>query len=106
MRVASDREIIHRDEADYVFRIDDEGGALRHSFFRIEDAELFAKLALHIGQHGEGKRLEVLMMLAPCQVDKFGIRAAAQNLRVTVFEFAVEFAECRNLSGADKRKIF
>src|SRR3954454_1221692 len=54
-RIASDGEIVDGNEADNVVRIDDEGGALCHTFLGIEDAEGDKEFTLDVGEHGKGK---------------------------------------------------
>jgi len=44
-------------------------------------------------------------MLPPGQVHKFGIGAAAENLRVAILELVVELTEGRDLGGADECEI-
>ena len=46
------------------------------------------------------------MIVAPRQVDKLGINAAAQNLRIAVLEFLVQFSECGDLGGQTNVKSF
>src|SRR5215470_10665668 len=45
LRVAADAEVVHGDEANDPFGIDDEGSAQRYTLSRVEDAERGAELA-------------------------------------------------------------
>src|SRR3982074_1347919 len=54
LRVAADREVVHRHEADDTLGIDDESGAQADAFGLVEDAERLGKLALEVGQHRDG----------------------------------------------------
>src|ERR1700754_1932430 len=46
LRVAADREVVHRHEADDAIGIDDEGGAQADALGLVEDAQLLRELAL------------------------------------------------------------
>jgi hypothetical protein len=82
LRVAAHREIVDRDETDDIVRIHHEAGALSHAFRGVQDAQLLAEFAFHIGQHGEGQIFQIGVVLAPGQMHEFGIGAAAEHLRV------------------------
>src|SRR5688500_10962099 len=73
LRIAADRQVVHRDEADDALGIDDEGGAQADAFALVEDAQLLGELALDVGQHGERQRLQVGMVLAPGQMHELGV---------------------------------
>src|SRR6266481_1010335 len=93
LRVAADREVVHRHEADDAVGIDDEGGAQAHALALVEDAERPGKLALEIGQHGERQRLQVGMVLAPGQVHELGVGRDAVDYGIALVERLVELAE-------------
>src|ERR1700754_985303 len=46
LRVAADRQVVHRHEADDALGIDDEGGAQADALGLVEDAQLLRELAL------------------------------------------------------------
>src|SRR3954453_13130296 len=63
LRVAADREVVHRHEADDALGIDDEGGAQADALALVEDAEPSRQLALEVDQHRERQRLQVGVVL-------------------------------------------
>src|SRR5580704_1480052 len=105
LRLAADREVVHRHEADDAIGIDDEGGAQADAFGLVEDAERLGKLALEVGQHGEGQRPEVGMVLAPRQMHELRIGRDAVEHGVAIVELAVEPAEGGDLGRADEGEI-
>src|SRR5258708_8149975 len=105
LRIAADREVVHRHEADDALGIDDEGGAQANAFGLVEDAERLAELALEVGQHREGKRLQVGMVLAPRQMHELGVGRGAVEHRVAVVELAVELAESGDLGRTDEGEV-
>src|SRR5216684_5384321 len=105
LRVAADREVVHRHEADDAIGIDDEGGAEANAFSLVEDAERLGELALEVGQHREGQRLQVGVVLAPRQVHELGIGRGAVEHRVAVVELAAELAEGGDLGRTDEGEI-
>src|SRR5882724_8733104 len=70
LRVAADRQVVDRHEADDALRIDDEGDAQRHALGLVEHAERLRQLALDVGEHREGQGFEVGMVLPPSEVDE------------------------------------
>src|SRR6266851_4613660 len=105
LRIAADREVVHRHEADDALGIDDEGGAQAHAFGLVEDAERLGELALEVGQHREGQRLQVGVVLAPGQVHELGVGRGAVEHRVAIVELAVELAEGGDLGRTDEGEI-
>src|SRR6185437_3977345 len=103
--VAADGKIIYRNKADDVLGIDDEGSALSNAFLRIENSERFAEFALYVRKHRERKFLQIRMVSAPGEVHELGIRAAAQNLRITILEIAVQLAKSRDFGRADEGEV-
>jgi hypothetical protein len=105
LRVAADREVVHRNETDDVLRVHDEGGALCDSFVRIEYPKGRRQLTFDVGQHREGEIFQVVVVGAPGVVHELRVGAAAENLGVTVLEFLVELAEGGDLRGAHEGEI-
>src|SRR5882757_6417284 len=105
LRVAADREVVHRHEADDTLGIDDEGGAQAHAFALVEDAQRLGKLALEVGQHRERQGLQVGMVLAPRQMHELRIGRGAVEHRVAIVEFAIELAEGGDLGRTDEGEI-
>src|SRR5215212_4254255 len=105
LRIAADREIVHRHEADDAVRIDDEGGAQADALALVEDAQLLGQLTLDVGQHGEWQRLQVGMVLAPGQVHELRIGRDAVDDGVTLVERLVELAEGGDLGRADEGEV-
>src|SRR5882757_1261769 len=105
LRIAADREVVHRHEADDALGIDDEGGAQADALVLVEDAERCRKLALEIGQHRERQRLQVGMVLAPGEVHELGVGRSAVDDSIALVERAVELAEGRDLGRADEGEI-
>src|SRR5947209_3683210 len=103
--IASDCQIIHRHESHEPIWIHDIRRALGHAFLGVENAERAGQLALDIGQHGERKIAKILVIVAPGQVHKFGIRTASEDLRVTITELLFELAKCSNFRRTDESEI-
>src|SRR5882757_8901212 len=105
LRIAADRQVVDRHEADDALGIDDEGGAQADALALVEDAQCLRELALDVGQHGERQRLQVGMVLAPCQVHEFRVRRHAVDYRVALVERLVELAEGGDLGRTDEGEI-
>src|SRR3954470_132980 len=105
LRVAADRQVIDRSEADDALGIDDEGGAECHAFGLVEDAELGAQLALDVGQHRERQVTQVVVVDAPGVVDELAVGRSAENLGVAVGELAVQLAESGDLGRAHEGEV-
>jgi len=103
--IAAHGEVGDVDEADDVLRIDDEGGALGDSGLEVEDAELLAKVALDVREHGEGQILQIGVVVAPGEVNELGVDAGAEKLRVAVEELLIELAEGGDFGGADEGEV-
>src|SRR5262249_10901620 len=105
LRVASHRQVGDVCKTDDALGIDDKRRPLRHAFCQIENTELLAQIAPHIGQHGKRKILQIAVVGAPRKVNKFGISASAENLSVALLKLLVEFAEAGDLGRTNKREI-
>lgn len=103
--VAANAQVRDHGEADDALRVDDVGCALRHAFVWIKDAERSGKLMLDVREHWEGKILQVLVVLAPGEMDEFGVDAGAEDLRVAFRELLGHLAEFRDLGWADEGEI-
>ena len=54
---------------------------------RVDGRGLFVQereFALDVGEHGEREVVQILVVLAPCEVDEVGVRAHTKHLRVAV----------------------
>ena len=91
---------------DDAIRIDDEGCAQRHAFFRIQDAQLVAEIPLDVGHHGKRQVAQVFMVALPSQVDELTVGGHAENLGVAVRELAVQTAELGDFRGTDEGEVF
>src|SRR5260221_6670204 len=58
LRIAADREVAHRHEADDALGVDDEGRAQTDALGLVENAEPLRELALEVGQHRERQGLQ------------------------------------------------
>src|SRR6185312_1614224 len=105
-RAATDVQVGDVDEANDPLRIDDEGGALGDSFTRIEDAEAAGELALDVGEHGERQALQLLLRLAPGQVNELTVDAHSEDLRIARLELAIELAEGGDFRRTDEGEVF
>src|ERR1035437_4668225 len=105
LRVAAHGEICDGDEADLVFRVHDEGGALADAGVGVQDAQRRRELALDVGEHGEGQVLQGWLLIAPRPMNELRVDAGAQNLRIAVGELLVQLAEGGNLSGTDESEV-
>src|SRR4029453_4547355 len=105
LRIAADRQVVDRHEADDALGIDDEGGAQADALGLVENAQLLGELALDVGQHGERQRLQVGMVLAPGQVHELGIGGDAVDDGVTLVERLVELAEGGDLGRTDESEV-
>ncbi len=105
LRIAAYRQVGDIDEADHIFRVHDEGGALADARLDVKNAQLLREIALVVGEHGEGQVLQVGMAVAPRVVHILRVHAGAQNLRIAVSELLVCFAECGDLRGTDESEI-
>src|SRR6266853_444237 len=105
LRIAADREVVHRHEADDALGIDDEGGAQANAFALVEDAQRLGQFALEVGQHRERQGLQVGMVLAPRQMHELGVGRNTVEHRVAVVEVAVELAESGDLGRTDEGEI-
>src|SRR5215471_4801580 len=104
-RIATDGKVVHRHEADDAVGIDDEGGAQAHALGLVENAERLGQLALDVGQHREGQRPEVGMVLPPRQMHVLRIGRDAVDHRLALVERLVELAESRDLGRTDEGEI-
>src|SRR5213082_1860639 len=93
------------DEADHAVRIHDEGRALRHARFRIEDSQRSGELALDVREHREGQILELLLLAPPGEVHVLVVDAGAQQLRIARAELLLEPAEGGDLGGAHEGEV-
>ncbi len=62
-------------------------------------------MALDVGQHGEWQIPQVGMVIPPRMVHPFGVRAAAQNLRVPLLKLLVQLSEACDLCRTNEREI-
>src|SRR5579883_292398 len=105
LRVAADREVVDRHEADDALRIDDEGRAQADALALVEDAERGRELALEVGQHRERQCLQVGVVLTPGEMNELAIGRDAVHDRVALVEFLVQLAEGGDLGRADEGEI-
>src|SRR5215831_3019473 len=102
---APDVEVGDVDEADHALRIDDEGGALRHARFGIQNAERAGELALDVSEHREGERAQLLFLAAPGEVHVLAVDADTEQLCIARTELLLQLAESRDFGRADEGEI-
>jgi len=103
--IAADAEVVHRHVADNAFRVNDEGRAQAYAGTFMQNAKSVRQFVLDVGEHREWQVVQVLVALAPVEVNIVAVRAHAEHLRVARRKFLVQLAEGRDFGRADEGEV-
>src|SRR5690348_15477615 len=105
LRAAANVEIGDVHETDDALRVHDVRGPLRDACLRIQYAEAARELPLDVGEHGEGKVPQLILLPPPGEVHVLTVDADPEHLRVSGLELLLQPAECRDLGRADEGEV-
>src|SRR6185295_2546830 len=104
VHVAADVHVGDGREPDHALWIDDERRAFGDAF-RIEHTERAAQVFADVGEHRKRQAAQILVVLAPGQVNEFAVDGCAEHLSISIRELAGLAPELRDLGGAHECEI-